>query len=197
MTFIHTVPEDKAVGKLRELYNIDIEADGHVANLTKAFSLRPEVLVAWRQLAILVRGNMNTRRYELVTIAVAATLRCKYDTLVHGASLRAKYFAPHQVEEIVSDWRGNADRAGLTDSDVAMMSFVEKMTLRSHAMTQEDVDDLRMHGFNDMDIIDIVLAAAARNFFGKALNALGVEPDPELLSDTGLLQALDSRAEAG
>ena len=36
---------------------------------------------------------------------------------------------------------------------------------------------LRSLGLSDTDILDVVLAAAVRCFFSKALDALGAEPD--------------------
>ena len=44
-------------------------------------------------------------------------------------------------------------------------------------MTQEDVDELKSHGLSDEDVLDVVLAAAARSFFSKTLDATGSEPD--------------------
>jgi hypothetical protein len=44
-------------------------------------------------------------------------------------------------------------------------------------VTQADVDKLRALGLTDAEIVDVVLAAAARCFFSKTLDALGVVPD--------------------
>jgi hypothetical protein len=46
------------------------------------------------------------------------------------------------------------------------------------AIEQADIDRVRALGrLSDADILDVVLAAAARCFFSKALDALGAEPD--------------------
>jgi hypothetical protein len=45
-------------------------------------------------------------------------------------------------------------------------------------VTQADVDGLRALGLDDAEIVDVVLAAAARCFFSKAVDALGALPDP-------------------
>ena len=50
MTFIETVPPDEATGLVAEQYEVDRAARGHVPNFTQAFSLRPGVYAAWRQL---------------------------------------------------------------------------------------------------------------------------------------------------
>jgi len=61
------------------------------------------------------------------------------------------------------------------------MSFAEKITLQAHGVTPEDVEGLRRHGLTDTEILDIVLAASARNFFSKVLDAVGAEPDAAYL----------------
>jgi uncharacterized peroxidase-related enzyme len=100
--------------------------------------------------------------------------------------LRSRFFSAEQVEALVRDFRS----AGLSPAEVAMMAFAQKVTEHAYKVTPEDVDGLRVHGFSDADILDIVLATAARNFFSKTLDALGVEPDEAYAADTGLLNAL-------
>ena len=46
--FIQTVSEAEAVGKLRDIYEGDKKSMGYVPNYAKVFSLRPDVLEAWR-----------------------------------------------------------------------------------------------------------------------------------------------------
>jgi hypothetical protein len=45
------------------------------------------------------------------------------------------------------------------------------------AITQADVDRLRRLGLTDGDILDVILAATARCFFSKTLDAAGVQAD--------------------
>ena len=78
MTYINTISESDATGNLQELYQADLKSLGYIANYTQAMSLRPEVIAAWRQLIGAIRGNMDLRRYELVTLAAASRLRCSY-----------------------------------------------------------------------------------------------------------------------
>jgi uncharacterized peroxidase-related enzyme len=173
MAFIQTVPAEQATDKLQELYNDDLKNLGYIANYTKAMSLRPEVIMAWRNLIGTIRSKMRLRRYELVTIAAASALRCTYWLLAHGAVLRKNFFTAEQVVAILRDYR----QAGLEPEEVAMMSFAEKVTLQAHSVTPQDIEGLRGHGLTDAEILDIVLATSARNFFSKVLDAIGAEPD--------------------
>lgn len=67
--------------------------------------------------------------------------------------------------------------AGLEPAEVAMMDFAQKLTLHAHTIAPKDIEELRGHGFSDEEILDITLAAAARNFYSKVLDAVGAEPD--------------------
>ncbi len=91
--------------------------------------------------------------------------------------LRKQVFSAEQLAAIAEDYHN----AGLNPQEVAIMEFAEKLTLHAYATRQEDVDKLRAHGLSDEEILDIVLTAAARNFWSKALDALGTETDIKYL----------------
>jgi uncharacterized peroxidase-related enzyme len=173
MAFIETVPEAQATGAVAEMYEVDREAFGDLPNFTKAFSLSPEVYDAWRQLNGAIKANMDLRRYELATLAAARRLRSSYCTLAHGSVLMAKFLEPEAVRALVDDYR----KADLEPADLAVMDLADKVARDATSVTQEDVDRLRTLGLTDREILDVVLAAAARCFFSKTLDALGAEPD--------------------
>jgi len=87
--------------------------------------------------------------------------------------LRKSFFTGEQVLAILHDYRN----AGLEPEEVAVMSFAEKVTLNAHSVSPEDIQALRGHGLTDAEILDVVLTASARNFFSKALDGVGAEPD--------------------
>jgi alkylhydroperoxidase family enzyme len=62
-----------------------------------------------------------------------------------------------------------------------MMAFAQKVTQEAHAVTRDDIDTLRRHGFSDAEILDITLAAAMRNFFSRVVDSIGAEPDATYL----------------
>jgi alkylhydroperoxidase family enzyme len=66
---------------------------------------------------------------------------------------------------------------GLDEVDRAVMELAEKVVDDAASVTQADVDRLRELGLSDAEIVDVVLAATARCFFSKTLDALGVAPD--------------------
>jgi uncharacterized peroxidase-related enzyme len=187
MTFIETVSAQDASGAVAELYETDRAIFGRLPNFTQAFSLRPDVYVAWRQLNGAIKGGMDLRRYELVTVAAARRLRSSYCMLAHGTVLTNEFLEPETMRALAVDPRS----AGLSEVDVAVMDLAEKVVDDAGTVAQRDIDGLRTLGLSDADILDVVLAAAARCFFSKALDGVGALPDPEYnLMESSLRDAL-------
>lgn len=173
MTFIETVPESRATGAVGEMYELDRAAFGGLPNLTRAFSLRPEVYAAWRHLNGAIKTNMDLRRYELATLAAARRLRSSYCALAHGSILMAEFLDADAVRALVDDYR----TADLSPVDLAVMDLADKVAHDATTVTQDDVERLRTLGLTDTEILDVVLAAAARCFFSKTLDGVGAQPD--------------------
>ena len=140
-------------------------------NYERAFAERPDVYVAWTQLNGAIKAGMDLRRYELATLAAARRLRSSYCCLAHGSVLAERFGEP--VREIAIDHRA----AGLDDVDVAVMDLAERVVDDATSIGEADLQRLRDLGLSEPEIMDVVLAAAARCFFSKTLDALGVRPD--------------------
>jgi uncharacterized peroxidase-related enzyme len=140
-------------------------------NYERAFAERPEVYAAWVQLNTAVKDGMDLRRYELATLAAARRLRSSYCCLAHGTVLAERFGEP--VRQIALDHRA----AGLDEVDVAVMDLAERVAEDATAITDGDLQRLRDLGLSDTEVMDVVLAAAARCFFSKTLDALCVQPD--------------------
>jgi uncharacterized peroxidase-related enzyme len=144
-------------------------------NFERAFTGRPEVYSAWMQLNNSIKAGMDLRRYELATLAAARKLRSSYCCLAHGRVLLQSFGEP--VREIALDHRA----AGLDEIDVAVMDLAEHVVADATSIEDAELQPLRDLGLSEEEIMDVVLAAAARCFFSKTLDALGVRPDATFL----------------
>lgn len=154
-------------------------------NYERAFARRPGVFAAWGQLNGAIKGSMDPRRYELVTLAAALRLRSSYCALAHGSVLLRDLGEP--VLEITRDRRD----AGLDAVDLAVMELAEKVVDDASSIDEADLRPLRELGLSQEEIMDVVLAAAARCFFSKALDGMGVLPDASFHElDPALREAL-------
>lgn len=171
MAFITTIPVEQASGDVKAMYEKNQAGLGYVPNYAKLFSHRPELMAAWAHLSRSVRAHLDTRRYELVTLAAARALHSSYCMLAHGSILCEQFYTPEQLQAILE---GTADLAPI---DVAIMAFAEHIARDAPSVTAEEIQKLRDYGLADAEIFDIAAAAAARCFFSTLLDALGAEPD--------------------
>ena len=187
MTFIRPIPPSAAEGTVLEMYEKVRAEHGHIPNWAGAFSLRPKVRAGWVALVGSIRENLSLRRYELATLAAARALKSSYCSLAHGRVLADKVF---DVTKVTSIANGDGD-AVLEPAEIAMMNFVEKLVKHADRVTESDVAQLRALGYADEEIFDIAATAAARCFFSKLIDALGVQPDSSFNNlDPALREAL-------
>jgi uncharacterized peroxidase-related enzyme len=173
MAFIRTIPPSEAEGPVREMYRQLHARFGFVPNWARAFSLRPGVRDGWAALLSSIQTNLSVRSYELATLAAARALRSSYCALAHGSVLADKVFDAATVTAIMTD----VDEPPVEPRERALMAFVEKVVLNADRITSADIELLRSHGYRDEEIFDVAAAGAARCFFSKLLDALGVQAD--------------------
>ena len=162
---------EDAVGHAAEMYDEDLTDDGFVYSHTQAMAINPEAKQAFEALIGAIVPSIGIRTYELATLGAARGIPSPHCLLAHGRkALRAEVLDEDELERLAHDY----ETAGLSDADVAVMRFAEKVSTDAAAMTDADSQALREAGFADRQIVDIALAAAARNFFSRALQALAV-----------------------
>ena len=171
------VPDESAVSDdVSRWYERQRASWGYLPNYAPAFATRPDVAEAWAALSNAVGKGMERRRYELATIAAARGLRSTYCMAAHSKFLRDDVGDETTMRAIVAD----PSLAALDATDRAVMEFATLVAQDAASVTQEHVQRLRDHGLSDADVADVVFAAAARAFFTKVLDALGVQADAQL-----------------
>jgi uncharacterized peroxidase-related enzyme len=173
------------------LFAAEIADQGFVSGHTSVLSLNAGAYEAWEELSTAVHQSMGTRRYELVTLAAARAIGSAHCRLAHGRK-SLDVFGRDQLLRIALDYHS----AGLDEAEVAMMEFAERVSTDASSMTDDDSARLRGLGLSDAEIVDVALAAAARNFYSRAIQALAIELDPVQIDDelrTALLQGLPAR----
>lgn len=172
MAFIDTLPPSDADDEVRAMYERQQAHYGYLPNYAKVFCYRPEVMKLWAQLQSGIKRHMDKRRFELVTFAAAHALRSTLCSLAHGRAL-TEFFSSEEVQAMA---RGETP-ASLSAGEAAMMVFVRQVARDASAVTEADIQQLKQHGFTDAEIFDVAAAAAARAFWTKVIESLGVEAD--------------------
>ena len=140
----------------------------------RAMSLNSQALEAVEQLNESLAFGLSTLgrvQEEAIATAVSVANRCRYGALTHGGFLRRFSGDPTLASQILSDYT----KADLTPKDRRMLDFAVRVTLEPGTLSESDVDGLRAAGFDDQDILSIVLVASLFNFMNRVANSLGVE----------------------
>ena len=173
MSHLVTVEDDVATGATAQMYERERQRVGHLPNYARAFGTRPAAYDAWRALAGEITSTMPLRRFELVTLAAARELRSTYCSVAHGAIVAEQFLTEHDVALLAVGEMPDA----LDDQERAVVAFAAKAARSAADITVDDVQVLRRHGLDDAEILDVVLATAARCFFSTVLDATGTLAD--------------------
>lgn len=73
--------------------------------------------------------------------------------------------------------RGELDAAGLPEAEVALLQYVELLTLRSYRATRESVQQLEQHGWSAEQVRECAYITALFALFNRVADAFGLE-DP-------------------
>lgn len=168
-----TPGESEAAGHVAEMYAGDIDDDGFVFAHTRTMAVNPDAHAAFEDLIGAIVPSIGIRVYEAATLGAARAIGSTHCLLAHGRkSLRADVLDENALEAFAA-----GDDAGFTPAEQVVVGYAAQLSNDPASMTDADTQALRDVGYSDRQIVDITLAAAARNFFSRALLALAVPVD--------------------
>ncbi|MFO1327870.1 MAG: hypothetical protein U1F56_10975 [Rubrivivax sp.] len=177
MSFITTTPPEAARDDVAAMYRRQQDSWGYVPNYARVFCHRPEVMARWGALLAEIKRPMERRRFELATFAAAHELRNSACALAHGRALR-EWFDDARLVAIAE----RREHEVLGAAEQALVRFARQIAHDASAVTATQVAALRSHGYTDAEVFDVVAAVAARSFFTRMLDGLGVQMDSAFLA---------------
>jgi uncharacterized peroxidase-related enzyme len=94
----------------------------------------------------------------------------------HEKNLRSEVDSDERVRLIQEDYAS----ADLPSREVALLDYAVKLTLTPAAMTRNDLDVLRRHGYADEQLVDAVQCIGYFAFINRVLDGLGVDPEESM-----------------
>jgi uncharacterized peroxidase-related enzyme len=174
MVWIRIVGVDEATGLLKEAYDWQAERLGEPTDFTMLGSLYPEIVMERLRLYKAVEGcpsNLDPVERQLAAYVVSrlnGTTHC-------GSGLRVKLGQldadPALIAAVDRDPRH--PQTGSTRMD-AICAYAAKLTAEPSTMQQQDVDGLRAHGLDDLDVVDLNNLVAYYNYLNRVTNGLGL-----------------------
>jgi uncharacterized peroxidase-related enzyme len=180
-SWLRVPPETDVPAEVQPLFDKAVEKLGFVPNVLRVYALRPRHLELWNSFYDeLMRGESTLTKVqrEMIAVVVSTVNRCHYCMVSHGAFLRKLTGEPLLVEQL----RTNYAYADIEPRERAMLDFAVKLTERSSACTEDDVQALREAGWSDEDVMDIAEVAAMFNFTNRLASGLGWVPNDEFVT---------------
>lgn len=151
---------------------------GLVPNVLLAYAFDEKKLRAFSDMyndLMLGESGLSKLEREMIAVAVSAVNHCYYCLTAHGAAVRQLSGDPVLGEQIAMNWRV----ADLTEKQVAMLEFAEKLTEQPAKIVEADRQRLRDAGFSDRDIWDIASTVGFFNMSNRVAAAVDMRPNAE------------------
>ncbi|MFL5133477.1 MAG: carboxymuconolactone decarboxylase family protein [Microvirga sp.] len=179
--FLQTIEEEQATGRVAEIYERQKAQLGLVMDAAKCFTARPDLLPIYTDFSDRIRAgfSLGLREWRLITLIAAKHIPSTYCSHVYGKQLIDDLGSKEAVLAVQRDFR----TAGLSDRDVEMLAYAQKIAQDASRISHADIDRLHAVGFSDQQICDIALCAAFRCFVSRFFDATGAGTEAVFIDD--------------
>ncbi len=171
MSFIETINEGNATGRLEKVYKKIAGARGGVANVMKIHSLNPRAMEDHFELykTIMFRkSELSRTQREMIGVLVSAINGCEYCVEHHSVPLRTM----NVENDIIANLsRGEIPNA-LDEKTRSALLFSKTLT-KKPKKDKEAIQALKKVGWTDSAVLDATMVCAYFNFVNRIVLALG------------------------
>jgi len=185
MSWIKIIDYEEAGAKLKKLYDRVKGPNNNIDNVLLIHSLRPHTLIGHMTLYKNVLHNSNNTLpkwyLEALGVYVSQLNKCDYCFDHHFAGFQRLY----DHEEASAKFRQSVldDRLDQFFEGKYLQGsvYAKKLTLFHHTITEKDIDDLRMQGFDDGEILEVNQVVSYFNYVNRSVVGLGVNTSGDML----------------
>jgi uncharacterized peroxidase-related enzyme len=171
--------EESPPGEGRDAaYAADRDSDGYVWNVTRLWGWRADIYQDFAALrtSLMASSSLTDRDWAVMVTAMASQLGDSYCSLAWGAKLAGLSDA-----ETAARLLANEPAPALSEREQALAAWTRQLVDDPNATTAEDVTRLRAVGLGDKEIFEAATFVAFRLAFSTVNDALGAEPDRQLV----------------
>ena len=185
MTWIGIIEPNRAVGRLKTLYERTGGPDGQVDNILQAHSLRPHSLeghMALYKSVLHHAGNELPRWFlEAIGVFVSRLNGCDYCDHHHSEGMRKLMSDDGRFMGLNRALSETSPGRPFTSAEQSVFRYVRNLTLMPADLREDSVEGMRQAGYTDGDILEINQVAAYFSYANRTVLGLGVTPDGEVL----------------
>ncbi len=183
MARIQMINVEDASPALAKLYETISGARGGVANVLKIHSLLPQTMADHFQLYKTLMFDLRStgirrKLLEMIAIVVSSANHCHYCITHHSEPLRRLLKDDQKLTALQNrDW--DYLRPKESERIVAVLLLAEKLTLAPSTVQDTDINQLHDLGYEDDQILQLVLVICYFNFVNRSVLAFGLEVEPD------------------
>ncbi|HKY29183.1 MAG TPA: peroxidase-related enzyme [Pyrinomonadaceae bacterium] len=149
---------------------------GFIPRIFREQLARPDLVATEAKLIetlLFQKGALTRLQKELILLTVSGANSNVYFPAVHAQTLQFLGVKLDQSAALTADYR----QAGLTETDVALLDFAQKLILQGNKFAADDVEQLRGKAFSDEQILEAVLMVGLTYLLNTIQFGLGTVPD--------------------
>ena len=172
------VPDPKTLDDdLQKYMDICEEKLGHIPNVIKVFSLRPEKLrtfiAKYNEMMLSDESGLSRLEREMIAVVVSCVNRCVYCVTSHSQAVREFSGDPVLGDILMVNYR----EANLTPRQRAILDHAWKMTSAPGETGEADRQALADAGLSPEEIFDVTDVIAYFNYTNRMAHGLGMQPN--------------------
>ncbi|MCB1906113.1 MAG: peroxidase-related enzyme [Rhodocyclaceae bacterium] len=117
--------------------------------------------------------GLSRAEREMIVVATSALNHCLYCVIAHGAVLRIRAKNPRLADQLATNHR----KGEISPRQRAMLDFAVKLSRDGETVDDDDLAQLREHGFDDAAIWDIGAITAFFAMSNRLVHLTGTPPN--------------------
>lgn len=174
MAWIDVVEQDKAEGKLKNVYDGIIKQRGKLSNIMKIHSLNPESMRLHMEFYLSImftKSGLTREEKELIAVVVSANNKCEYCINHHSEALNYYWNDQDKISKLVQNYKS----IDFSERILSILNYANKLTVSPQLVSENDIIEIRNQGLTDQNILNINLIISYFNFVNRVAAGLGVE----------------------
>lgn len=174
-------PVDELPDDIRTRIETVSEKSGFVPNVFRVLAHRPDefrAFFAYHDALMEKESGLSKGEREMIVVVTSAMNSCLYCVVAHGAVVRIREKNPRLADQLATDYT----RAEITPRQLAMLDFACLISDQAAEVSDEDLEELREHGFSQEDIWDIGAISAFFALSNRMVGLTDMLPNDEFYS---------------
>ena len=184
-SWIKMLSDEMAGSELKRALDEARTPHGTVDNVLRVHSLRPNTMKGHMALyKSCLHDATNTLPewlQETISSYVSILNSCEYSLLNHWKNAKFLINDEEKSDLIFNALKERKPQECFKGVELALMKYAEKLTLRPSDMKKSDVDELKIAGLDDGQILEANQIICYFNYVNRSINGLGVTNEGDVI----------------